>query len=669
MRITSQLAYKQLKLTRGRSISLILAIVFSTALTTTVSHFVVSGNQMLIHFLGTSYGDYKGAYLALLLIPAALLSVLIIAMSIVVISNVFKVSTKERIEQFGILKSIGATKEQILETVIFESIWVSLIGIPIGLGLGILLAQLTIHVTGYFLEELNQLTQIMINQFEFSFSFVFSFKAILFSALLSFVTVIFSAWLPARQVSKQSAVESIRGQVNSSTYEKKRRNKKWGEKVAFWGPEAMMASKNMERSRKQFKATTIAMSIGIILLISLSQLTYLGNSIEAYMKNDAPENMIVDYVSARKTITTGKNHEQETVIKSPLNSQQGNIIANELSQLSETPVFGMGNDMETYKTHLSQDQLSKEMQVYLNETEKLSINKLDVEIITIDELHYDSLCKTLNIPQGSNILINDYEYNDFGKLVNLEPYGENINQMTLFKADGSEKQIAIQGILNRDQMMPQLFYPNKGTVRIIVPQAMVRAYTWYALIEDDYISDFTQKANGIMDTHFHESEGSDYMASGFSTRVYQIDDYMKVMNIAVMIASVLLYSFSAVLLLIGFTNVVTTLSTNVLMRAKEFAILKSIGMTPESLKKMINIESLLCSLKALAYGIPMGLLLSYLIQLPVRLLLPIAYRIPWMTLLICSVGILVMTRTITTFAIKRLKKQNIIETIRAQSGK
>ena len=121
---------------------------------------------------------------------------------------------------------------------------------------------------------------------------------------------------------------------------------------------------------------------------------------------------------------------------------------------------------------------------------------------------------------------------------------------------------------------------------------------------------YIEYANSVLAEHFPNQENADYMESGFSARVYMTRDYVRVMNIAIVLVIDFLYCFTVFLMLIGFTNVVSTLSTNVLMRAREFAVLMSIGMTLEGLEKMLALESILCSLRAIILGAPIGLALT-----------------------------------------------------------
>ena len=201
-------------------------------------------------------------------------------------------------------------------------------------------------------------------------------------------------------------------------------------------------------------------------------------------------------------------------------------------------------------------------------------------------------------------------------------------------------------------------------VRLILPEMdHMRQYSWQAAPDD--MAGFMDYAEQVLAAHFPDQSTDSYMQGGYSARVYATDDYNRVMNVAIVIALIFLVCFCALLMLIGFTNVVSTLSTNVLMRQSEFAVLQSVGMTPEGLRKMLALESILCSLRALAIGVPLGILLTYVVNLPIRALFPVPYHFPLLPILLCAAGVLALTLFITALAARRLRSQNIIDRIRS----
>ena len=141
---------------------------------------------------------------------------------------------------------------------------------------------------------------------------------------------------------------------------------------------------------------------------------------------------------------------------------------------------------------------------------------------------------------------------------------------------------------------------------------------------------------------------------------------MKIMNMSIVFATIFLYAFAALLALIGVTNLVTTAYNNVKMRQREFAMLQSVGMTPEGIRKMLYIENAFSAGKALLIGIAIGLAIYIAIDASLRSMLPVASKFPWETLLACVLGVFGIYFLIQRYASKTLEKQNIIEIIRTE---
>ena len=174
MNILCSFALSQLKRKKSRTVITALAIALSAALLSAVVNFVASGNAMLADFLGEDYGLYGGAYLMMLLVPAVFLAALIAAMSVIVISNAFRMSANERMAQFGTLKCVGATKKQIYKTIMYECALLCIAAVPTGILLGYGLSFIGIGVANLYMDELNVLVRSMMKQVNFSLSFVFS---------------------------------------------------------------------------------------------------------------------------------------------------------------------------------------------------------------------------------------------------------------------------------------------------------------------------------------------------------------------------------------------------------------------------------------------------------------------------------------------------------------
>ncbi|MDO4280223.1 MAG: ABC transporter permease [Peptococcaceae bacterium] len=658
MHLFAQLAWQQVRGNRLRSAWTLVAIVLATAMLSCVTHFVASGQAMLTGMLGADYGDYGTAYQGILILPATFFCILIVLMAVVVISNVFRLSAQERTAEFGILKCVGATPAQIRKTMRWEAVFYSCLAIPLGLALGLALAWLGIGVCNHFLGEYNALAHIMLNQLSFDLHFIISAPALLSAALLAFVTVLVSAWLPARKAGRMTAIASVRGRHEGA---KKMRPKKHHQRFdarieKLLGAEGLLAHKRLQRDPKRFRTTVVSLAVAMVLFVFVGFLT---DQFAAFEKMMAPESSYTVTADYQSNSARG----EDARYRAPIDSDLGDAIATELAQYDGgTDVLGIGNEYNRYTVTVHTAALSPEIVDYY-ETGDARTHTFPVECIVLDSTHYRALCARAGVAEGSALLINNDRLNIKGHSTDT-PFFDDIPQtLTLEADDGSKKSVAIGAVLSAKETPQALFYPHTNPVRLILPELDgIGNYIWQAAPEN--VSGFLEYATTVMNTHFPDQSTDNYMSHGYSSRVYESDDYVKVMNIALVAGLVFFGCFCGLLVLIGMTNVISTLQANVLMRTGEFAVLQSVGMTPEGVRKMLAFESVLCTLRAILIGVPVGWLLTYLANLPLRASFPIPYHLPWQISLICSLAVLALTLLVTALSVRRLRQQNLIETIR-----
>lgn len=654
MNLFAELAASQIRVNRSRTFWTLAAIALATALITCVTHFVASGAEMIATSVGGGLTQYSAAYRSTLVIPAAFLSLLIVVMAVVVISNVFRVSARERTAVFGTLKCVGATPAQIRKTMLWEALLLAAVGIPIGLVLGLALTAGGIAVANHFFDELNALTHIMLKTMTFRLRFVLSPLGLVIAALLALATVLISAWLPARKAAKQSAIASVRGQNDVSV--RLGRSHPLRERLVarLFGPEGLLAQKTLARSRQTFRTTTAALAVAVVLFIFIGFLWHQAGVFNAMMTSQNGYTVTADYQSA-----TAREASDYT---KPITSSLGDAITRELAQAGGTEVYGSGNDYVRYDVTVDTATLTPEIiDHYALDGQQTTF---DVECIVIDQQHYAALCDAAGVPEGSTLLINNDRLNIKGHATDTPVFAETPETLTLDVVDGSQETVRIDAVLTAAETPAELFYPNTNPVRLILPDMdHLRQYSWQAAPAD--MDSFMDTAREILAAHFPDQSTDSYMQEGYSARVYATDDYNRVMNVAIVIALIFLVCFCALLMLIGFTNVVSTLSTNVLMRQSEFAVLQSVGMTPEGLRKMLALESIFCSLRALVIGVPLGIVLTYIVNLPIRAMFPVPYHFPLLPILLCAAGVLALTLAITALAARRQRSKNIIDRIRS----
>ena len=130
---------------------------------------------------------------------------------------------------------------------------------------------------------------------------------------------------------------------------------------------------------------------------------------------------------------------------------------------------------------------------------------------------------------------------------------------------------------------------------------------------------------------------------------------------------VFVYGFITVISLVSVTNIVNTISTNINLRKREFAIIKSIGVTPGGFNKIIYLESLLYGVLALIYGIPIGIGLVALMNIILGDVIQFGLELPWDSVFIYIIGIFVITFISSYIPMKKINKENIIDNIRQES--
>jgi len=659
MKITAQLALSQIKLNRKRTRGSILAISLSTSLVTAVMCFATSGNKMLTDFLGPKYGNYGGAYSMIVAIPAFILGLLIAFMSMTVISNIFTASANKRIQELGILKCVGGTGKQVKETVIYEGLWLCLVSIPLGLILGTVVGYFGVKITGYFVSDINELSKsIIMRPISFSLSFYVSVWTYVLAAFFAFLIVLCSAYKPAKKVGKFTALQCIKGAAANTDLKKSDVNDSFVE--AIFGCEGVIAYKNIKRNKSGYKATIRALSLGILLLLITGGLSNQAKELRNWMESDSEE-IDVDYCSIRDIVineNTGKKEEQIAV---PISSETYNDIIKSLSEYANTEVYGIGSDACTYNAILNRDFLSADMLGVLDIFDKNG--ETEVSLVAVDNNLYKKLCDRAGADYGSNLLINCYQYNDNGKIKTISPFNENTTKITLINAADEQTELKIGGFLYQEDLKEQGFHElNPNPVRIVVPDIDARYFDWYSTPDDEQA--YTAYARKVMERYYPILTEDSYVEQGYTVRISRADTMVKMLNVAIVLAEIVMYGFVILLITMGFTSVISTLTTNIRIRSREFAVLKSVGMTNKSLCRMIYSESIVCVIKALVPGVILGIAIPFAINLSIRKAFPVLYHIPWGTLGVEAFALIIIVLFITRIEINKLKDKSIIDEIR-----
>lgn len=131
---------------------------------------------------------------------------------------------------------------------------------------------------------------------------------------------------------------------------------------------------------------------------------------------------------------------------------------------------------------------------------------------------------------------------------------------------------------------------------------------------------------------------------------------------------ILLYGFITLVTLIGVTSVFNTINTSIMLRKKEFAMLRSVGLTPRGFNKILFFESLFFGFKSLLYALPVSLGIVLLIDKTATNVMDFGYIIwPVKSIIISIIGVFIIVLLTMLYSASKIKKDNILETIREEN--
>ena len=563
----------------------------------------------------TSMGDL-GKVLAIVI-------VIIVFTSIFCIKNSFDISITEKIRQYGMLRSIGATKKQIKRNVFYEATILGLIGIPLGIILGCLATYILIIISNYYLTD--------VVQTGFKLELVFSTYAILVAIILGIITIYFSALKSATRASKVSEIDSIRNSANLKISSKKIKSPKYIKKL--FGIGGVISFKNLKRNKKKYRTTIISITVSTFVFIALYSF------MELAFQNVNNELKVSDFNISLST--------------NAINDYSYNKFLKTVN-LSGVEDYAILRNRELSFTG---SHSSKEYLEYFG-TKKESDAEEHITIFAIGKKQYDKYIKSLGLNYDDikdKAILFDKQY--------ITSYDKNNNRIT--------KNIRVYDFNKGDVITSTNNQLNLeiGAVSSIGPNLLKNLANSYLIISDEMFDKIAKTNN--LDIYYKASNADklqDELDSYLNGESYNIDnkeENVRIMNNLFTLIAIFLYGFIIVISLIGITNIFNTITTNMELRKQEFAMLKSIGMTSKEFKRMIRLESLFMGIKSLLFGILIGIILSYLIYLSSDSDIP--YKLPIVAIIISILVVFILISLIMKYSLNKINKQNTIETIRNEN--
>lgn len=607
---------------------------------------------------------------------ATVVALIIILTSVYCIKNSFNISITEKIRQYGMLASVGATRRQIKSSVKTEAAMLGVVGIPVGTMSGILASLVLVKVV-------NALSASWLN---FALSFHTSLPALILAVILSIATIYFSATGSARRAAKVTPLEAIR-----NTKEIKIKSAKLKTPAIIgriWGIGGVISYKNIKRNNKKYRTTVTSIVICSVTFIVIS-----------YFMSMAFSRVGMSYASTDYNIGINMSCKKDLDIEK---------LSKLLSGIegAEDYLVGAGYDFD-----VDNPEYTKEYGEYCRKLIDESEDVSQMFLITVlDDKSYDKYASDAGIKNAAEgaILVNKGTFAVYNE--NSSKYVKKEMELYKYKAgdtircgynvyddapsddnavegdtesstednnNGIRKtvDVTIAGVTDKvpigyegysnNTLYTLLFMNQKGFESLWADgksgnelKPGYATYSAYVVAEnaDDYQDTFEKETE----------ENPEY--SQISFYVSNLDKQMRDEKSLFTLLGVFAYGLIVVIALIGITNIINTLSTGMELRSREFATLRSIGMTDKQFAGMVRLESVFISVKALVIGVPLGILISYLLCVMMnRMDDAIIYEPPYKAIILCIVVVIMLIYAIMKLSMTKLRHNNIIETIKNEN--
>lgn len=604
----------------------------------------ISYNSTLLALYGEStYGNIMKSMITMIVIMLSLVSI----GCIVVIYNSFAISVMERKKEFGLLSSIGATKKQLSYTVFFEALIEGIIGIILGIcgayiGIGTVILIINNLIGDILVLKLNLVTNI-----------VFIIIPVIFMILVIFI----SALVPSRRAAKVSPIEAIRQNDDIKINKKKIKTGKLVNKL--FGIEGEIALKNIKRNKKKYRVTIVSLFISIVLFISFS--SYMNYTIDtaSSVMGEVPYDYQISYFGDDNDIDALDKISE--IIKS---NDVKEYVSYSASNLSIIGNYTYSDEyLDFYKSAYGDDGIKA----------LTNLKYQYISIYILDDISYNKYKELIGLDKDSVILLNKFKGVSYGnnKRVNYD----------IPVINNGDINIKICNFDDNDEDVDTTKYCNKKIDNIFITNKS------FDLIEEfSYMSDFKLIVNkelydNISDsgTHYTQFNIISDNTDNIDKLTKELDKYdnvnytnvkesMKQANNMILVIKILMYGFIGLVTLIGVTSVFNTISTSMALRKREFAVLRSIGLTRKGFNKILFFESLFFGLKSLIYAIPVSLGVTIIIHYALADMMSInSIVIPWKAIIISIVSVFVIVLLTMMYSTSKIKKHNIIEQIREEN--
>ena len=638
---------------------------------------------------------------------AVILLVMIAFGSISLIYNSFSISLSERTRQFGILKSVGATKKQLRAAVMYEALLLGCIGIPAGLIIGCLGIGITLYC-------LRDAFTVFMGISGVQMKLVISPLALVISAVLCLIVILISAWIPAGRAVRIAPIEAIRQNRDTKISGKAVRTSKLTQKL--FGFEGTMAAKNFKRNRKRYRITVVSLFMSVVLFISASSFcSYLTDAVGGVASDGY--DMDIVYKSYN-----GSGMEEMPRVYS---------LVKDIKGVNDATYAEYGGSVFEVSTDALTDQFRKILAEYGQVEAGASTANIGAVIAFVMDEEFDKILAENGLnrkdyydkasPRGVfyNHLVDTYYTEKGNKWFSAEPLSnaafpvdltstsyrsmdgyiwydfpnaqtgeteywyfpedyvreywqthENSDDMDLSKAIRLSKDEAVikTTFTAADPVKTTSLALSSQEAAIIYPYSMADSVLGEDHLKTGYIGYSYLAVSASDPGRVFEEMKTVLSANGFGTEYLSNVAAARNSNrMLVTIINVFSYGFIIIISLIALANVFNTISTSIMLRRREFAMLKSIGLSGRGFSKMMNFECLIYGFRSLVFGIPAALLMTVWIWTVTGNAFDSGFYIPWRGVVIAVASVFIVVFATMLYSTRRIRRDNPIDALRNEN--
>ena len=656
-------------------------------------------NKSLLRLQNANLQGYESStdnVIATLEMMRNVLIVIVAVSGIIIMYNSFNLSLIERRKQYGILKSLGIKNSSLYVMILFEALVLSLAGIVIGYICGMIGDYL---VVGYINDTLVNMIKSMgvENELQMSLIYTTNIHAFYLVAISTGITVVLAAMIPAIKSTRISPIENIRGKDDYVVNTKKVKTSNISKKL--FGIEFDLARKNMKRAKKRFRVATLSLAIAFILIFVIGtlgaqingQISLLEVQTNSIFKNGnivemTHLNIVHKEGSVNKSDVKYSEKDVQEMIKFGIEDYTKQIESKDSLKVNRTVLASaiehlekVDNKGELLKT-ITDNYLKKNFKSSDDNSRQKAKTKILIQFVTSKNYNNKDKFGLDEIKDNEAYLSNVEVLEENGMLLEKPIFDESKIIGKEFEINGNKLKVA-KAPVNTELKL------TAGSSNVTYVQAYVNEKTFANIVRNEehgmgfsgfYQSDLKgdKKIEDIMKKQQQENLEKEYdfgKVQMFTEGVLTPAGVIGMIKGMITIFQLLLYGFLILVILMSVVNIFTTITINILLRSRELAILKSVGMSDKQFDKMLRGENYIACLRSIIFGTVVSLLLLFAtkviidkgnVNIDFRFIADMLGSINYIALAISIILVYGITFVSTFFAKRSIKSQDIVEVIR-----